>query len=362
MLARRLLTFGAAVLVVVIATVVSVRGRDAARDVDSTACQNPCHRFEIVWVGDILLGDRAQRQLDRHGYEWPFERVRPLLADAFVIGNAEAPITARTEPHFPEQRYSYNMHPAAASALASVGFDALGLSNNHAMDRGPAGLGDTLRHAHEAGLRTFGAGLTDADASAPLRIETGYGAVAVLGFGRPWKYGAEAGPGQAGTIAYTTEAVERQKQSATAAGARWVVAYVHWGENYEPVNREQRRVAETFARAGYDLVVGTHAHLAQEVDVVRGMPVLYSLGNFAFGTPGDYSRANRGYSVVARTAFGPEGLASIELTCIATDNEVVKYQPRPCSSSQSRALMRRLGPAVTLKGETGVVTWRRRQG
>jgi poly-gamma-glutamate capsule biosynthesis protein CapA/YwtB (metallophosphatase superfamily) len=362
MLAKRLLAFAAAILVVLVATVVSVRSRDGTWDLTGTGCQEPCNRFEIVWVGDIMLGNRAQRHLDQYGYEWPFERVRPLLADAFVIGNAEAPITTRTEPYFPQQRYSYNADPAAAAALASVGFDALGLSNNHAMDRGPEGLRDTIHHAQEAGLRTFGAGMSDAEASAPLLVETGYGAVAVLGFGRAWKYGALAGPDRAGTMTYTTEAIAQMKQSATAAGARWVVAYVHWGENYEPVNDEQRRAAEAFAQAGYDLVIGTHAHLAQEVDIVRGMPVLYSLGNFTFGTSGDFSRSTPGYSVVARTAFGPEGLASIELTCIATDNEVVNYQPRPCSGSQSQALMRRLGSAVTLKGETGVVSWPRRQG
>jgi poly-gamma-glutamate capsule biosynthesis protein CapA/YwtB (metallophosphatase superfamily) len=362
MLATRLLAFGATILVVLVATVLSVRSRDGAGDLASTACREPCPRFEIVWVGDIMLGDRAQRHLDRYGYEWPFERVRPLLADAFVIGNAEAPITTRTEPYFPEQRYSYNADPAAAAALANVGFNALGLSNNHAFDRGPEGLRDTLRHAQEAGLRTFGAGLTDAEASAPLLVETGYGTVAVLGFGREWKYGAVAGPDRAGTIPYTTEAITRLKQAATVAGARWVVAYVHWGENYETVNAEQRRVAEAFARAGYDLVIGAHPHLAQEVDVVRGMPVLYSLGNFTFGTSGDFSRKTPGYSVVARTAFGPDGLASIELTCIATDNEVVNFQPRPCTGSQSQALMRRLGSTVALKGEMGVVSWPRRQG
>lgn len=362
MLATRLLAFVAAIVVIVVMTVVSVRGRDGATDVTSATCREPCPPFEIVWVGDILLGDKSERFLTQHGYEWPFEHVRPLIANAYAIGNAEAPITPRTEPYFPEQRYTYNAQPAAAAALASVGFDALGLSNNHALDRGPEGLRDTLKYAHEAGLRTFGAGMNDAEAGAPLLVETGYGAVAVLGFGREWKYGAEAGPNRAGTIAYTNEAIARLKQQATAAGARWVVAYVHWGENYERVNTEQRRVAEAFARAGYDLVIGAHPHMAQEVEIVRGVPVVYSLGNFTFGTSGDYTREAPGFSMTARTAFGPNGLTSIELTCIATDNEVVRYQPRPCNTSQSRTLMRRLGSAVTVKDEKGVVTWPRRQG
>jgi poly-gamma-glutamate synthesis protein (capsule biosynthesis protein) len=366
MLAKRLLALAATLLVVLVATLLSVRGHDAVTDLAEglvgASCAQSCTPFEIVWVGDIMLGDRAQRHIDQHGYEWPFEHVRPLLANAFVIGNAEAPITTRSEPYFREQKFSYNVQPVAAVALASVGFEAIGLSNNHALDRGPEGLRDTIRNAQEAGLHTFGAGMSDAEASAPLLVDTGYGTVAVLGFGREWNYGAVAGPERAGTIPYTADAIGRLKEAATAAGARWVVAYVHWGENYEEVNGDQRRVAETFARAGYDLVVGAHPHLAQEVEIVRGMPVLYSLGNFTFGSPGGYTRKAPGYSLTARTGFGPDGLLSIELTCIATDNDDVKFQPRLCTTSQSQALMKRLGSAVTLTGEKGVVTWDRPQG
>jgi poly-gamma-glutamate synthesis protein (capsule biosynthesis protein) len=360
MLARRLLALGATILVLLVATQLSVDRRDAGRAGPAAGCPPPCAPFTIAWVGDILLGDQAQPYLDEYGYEWPFEQVRPLLADAFVIGNAEGPITERVEPYFPSQRWSYHARPPAALALANVGFDAIGLSNNHALDRGPEGLQDTLRLAREAGLQTFGAGMTDDEAEAPLLVETGYGAVAVLGFGKAWGTGAVAGPEQAGTVPYTTEAITRLKQAATAAGARWVVAFVHWGGNYEPVTSDQRRVAEAFARAGYDLVIGAHPHLAQEVEIVRGMPVLYSLGNFAFGSPGSYSRSAPGFGLVARTAFGQDGLRSVELTCIAIDNEVVNYQTRPCTTSQTQALMRRLGPAVSLKGGKGVVEWRRR--
>ena len=360
MLAGRLLALGATIAVVLAATVLSVRGRDAARVAPDAGCQPPCAPFHIVWVGDILLGDRAQPHLDEHGYGWPFEHVRPLLADAFVIGNAEGPITDREEVYFPDARWSYAARPPAALALANVGFNAIGLSNNHILDRGPEGLRDTLMHAREAGLQTFGAGLTEDEAAAPLYVETGYGAVAVLGFGKAWGTGAVAGRERAGTIPYTAGAITRLKQAATAAGARWVVAYVHWGENYGTVTNEQRRVAEDFARAGYTLVIGSHPHLAQEVEIVRGTPVLYSLGNFAFGSPGAYSRNAPGYSLIARTAFGQDGLQSVELTCIVTDNAIVGYQTRPCSTSQSQALMGRLGTTVTRKGEKGFVEWRKR--
>jgi poly-gamma-glutamate synthesis protein (capsule biosynthesis protein) len=374
MLAFRLLVFGATLLAVATLTLLSTRYRDArptgqtastaqtdtATSV-STCVQNCAASYQIVWVGDIMLGDRLRSYVEQNGYAWPFERVRPLLAGDFLIGNAEGPITSRAEPYFPNQRWSYNSQPSAARGLAGVGFDALSLSNNHALDRGPDGLADTIRTIQEAHIRPFGAGLDDAEAGAPLLIDTPYGVVGVVGMGQDWDYGAAAGPGQPGTIPFSDDAIVRLKQTANAAGARWVVAFVHWGENYEKITSEQRRVAALFASAGYDLVIGAHPHVAQEVEVVNGMPVVYSLGNFAFGSPGRYTREMPGVSLIARTSLGQDGFQSIELTCISTDNEVVKYQSRPCTPDQSRTLLRRLGPAVTVTGDKGLVEWPRRR-
>ena len=54
--------------------------------------------------------------------------------------------------------------------------------------------------------------------------------------------------------------VRRGAALARAAGADWVIAFVHWGENYQPVNAQQRAAAQEFAAAGYDMVVGSGPH------------------------------------------------------------------------------------------------------
>ena len=325
---------------------------------DEAYCPSLCDLHQVAWVGDILLGSSARSRLERHGYTWPFEQVRQLIDADFLIGNAEGPITTRRQPHFPGQRWDYNAQPPAAWALAEVGFDALGLANNHALDRGPDGLRDTLEHVRVAGMRPFGGGMGADEATAPLLVETRHGTVAVLGFTDRWNYGAVAGPEQPGTAYFGEDEIVRQKAAATAAGARWVVAYVHWGENYAEVTEEQRQVAASFARAGYDLVVGHHPHLAQEVELIGRMPVLYSLGNFVFGTSGRHTDEAPGYSLVARTYLGPDGFRALELACIVTDNKIVRYQPRPCSGVEADAVLRGLGPHVAIRGERGLVELR----
>lgn len=313
--------------------------------------------FEVVWGGDILLGDAAQPHLDEHGYAWPFEHLTDELRADYLIGNGEGPITEREEPFFPDAEFDYNARPEAAAGLAAAGFDAIGLSNNHILDRGPEGMADTRRHLEEAGIRPFGAGLLG-EAEEPLIVSTPSGSVAVLAFGSAWQAGEVATARVVGTIPLADETIQRGHRMATDADASWVVAYVHWGTNYAPIDDDQRRFASSFAAAGYDLVIGHHPHVVQEIEVIDGMPVLYSVGNLAFGTPGRFTPDAPGLGLIVRTRFGEADGPEITLRCIVTDNEIVEFQPEPCSIAEARQVFSHLGPSVQIldDGTASVVT------
>jgi len=315
----------------------------SAGDTAATEC------FEIVWTGDILLASAAQRRLDEHGYSYPFEHVASLIDADYSIGNAEGPITEQERPAFRNQKWSYNAQPEAAAALGALGFDALGLANNHLWDRGRQGIEDTIRYLDEAGVETFGAGINRAEAERPLLIATPHGTLAVVGFGAAWSEIYPALKNRPGLIPLDAAAARRGHELATAAGARWVVAYVHWGRNYSDVTEPQPRHAALLVEAGYDLVVGHHSHTAQTLERIDGVPVLYSLGNFAFGTSGRFKEAYPGHGLVARGFVGPDGFAGLELSCIETDNRIVRYQPRPCSTELAAQVFERVAPDAEIR-------------
>jgi hypothetical protein len=309
--------------------------------------------FDVVWGGDVLLGDAAAPILAERGFAWPFDRIVDLLAGDYLVVNVEGPITRISEPYFADQEFSYNADPAEAAALAEVGVDAGGLSNNHALDRGPEGLRDTIEHLDDAGVSPFGAG-TEAEAIAPLLVETPHGTLAVVGLGERWTYGAEASAETLGTVSITAESIRRAHDLAIEAGARWVVAFVHWGENYSAVTEEQRAAARRFADTGYDLVIGHHAHVPQEVDVIGEMPVLYSLGNLVFGTPGRFE-AGEGFGLIATTRLAADGGMTVELACIVTDNDAVGFQPEPCVRAEAEGVFAELGPRIQVQADRAIV-------
>jgi len=57
----------------------------------------------------------------------------------------------------------------------------------------------------------------------------------------------------------------------------------HWGDEYQPLpNQRQRNTAHAAVNAGADLVLGHHPHTLEGIEVYRGKPIIYSMGNFVF--------------------------------------------------------------------------------
>lgn len=310
----------------------------------------------LVWVGDTMLGADAQGHLDTDGYLWPFDQVAPLLDADVTIVNYEATMTTRNAIFDTAQKWSYLTRPDVAKALSQVGVDILNLANNHAMDAGPGGLSDTVRHARSAGLRTFGAGADLLEASRPLLIRTQAGTMALVGFAEYYGDGDSAGTEKPGTLTLSRRTIRDAFSRAERAGADWVVAGVHWGENYASVEQLQRQWAQEFADAGYSMVIGSGPHVSQPIEFLGSMPVFYSLGNFIFTTRGRYSEFQTpGLGLLLRLELSVDRPPLVRLHCVVTDNREVAFQTRPCDTPRATALLHSLSPHISMEGDVGVL-------
>ena len=310
------------------------------------------NRLSVAWLGDTLFGDRAQPMLDQFGPGWAAANLPALEADVVVV-NLEGPITERTEPWDRSQRWSYQSRPYAAGALAGLGVDVAVLANNHAFDRGPGGLTDTITNLRAARIHPIGAGASSAEAELPLLVKSGVGTLAVVSFAEG-PHRRSAGPDRAGVSQLTRQNLSSGIELARRAGARWVAAAVHWGRNYDAVDARQRRWAAALADAGYDLVVGTGPHIAQPIETIGPTTVAYSIGNYIFGTPGRFrSRGVPGRGLVLTSHFKSEESMELSIRCIVTDNEIVNFQPRPCNDEESRETLSALHPALSIEAGSG---------
>lgn len=319
----------------------------------------------LTFVGDTMIRPPKDKP-DNWTYHKPFSKIKHLLKKSdYVIGNLEGPITTLDSGHDPLHRrkwYSFNVDPAVAAALKRVGFSAACLANNHFNDRGSGGIRDTLRYLKETGIQSFGLGTTPRKAAKPLLIETPMGVtIGVTGMSQLYSFGKSLGDGDMGVIQPEDKdsaalAVELQR----ASGADVKVAFVHWGWNYvmDPKNDKLDKYAAILADAGFNLIIGSDgSHTAQIFEYVHGVPVLYNIGNFAFLTPGKFSREEKDeygdkllpYGMVVHALLDKSGkFSALELHCLFVDNSSNDFATRPCMQEEAKELFLSLGPHVEL--------------
>jgi len=301
----------------------------------------------VVAVGDILLGAESQRRLDKNGYNWPLSRLGKTVAGHdLLVGNLEGPITTRGEPVSESKGYIYRTKPAAAVALGSFGFDLVSLANNHSLDYGTVGLFDTMSYLEGAGIEHFGAGRNRAEAAQGIVIKRAGVRIGFVGFMK--NYGAydkefaffakSKRPG----IAKLSEKTVKKAFARLRPQVDVLIASVHWGSNYKDVTRFQKRWGPRLARWGADVVIGHHPHVVQGFEIVDGVPILYSLGNFVFGTRGRFRKIEKPFhhGWVAHIEITDARVSSVRLQAIKTDNTKVKYQPRPARKRNLESIVK----------------------
>ena len=320
-------------------------------------------RIVIASVGDMLIGDEATKRLERHGWSYPFSRVKPLLEGAdLVMGNLEAPITEHDELYMADKKWFYKQDPRAALTLKRAGFDILALANNHTLDYGPVGMTDTIRALTEQGIAVIGAGENEAEAREGVVVEIDGTRIGVLAYMKPYgRYPKDDwfADGDLRGCARMTRENLREDIERMRRMADLVIVHCHYGRNYKPVTNYQKRLSHAAIEYGADLVNGHHPHVAQGVEIYRGKPIVYSLGNFTFGTSGRFGRNKQGYGMVARYVICDGALHSVELDLIGTNNRMVKFRPTVIPEPEARRVMPDLmapfGTVVRWDGSTAII-------
>lgn len=270
----------------------------------------------LLAVGDV--------QPYRDEPETLFALVREELRDADLrYCQLECAISDKGVVRTDVRNPMHRVPPKNLAALTAAGFDVVSFAGNNNLDYGIEAFMDSIRRLESAGIRVAGGGATLAEARRPVILErrgTRVAFVSACSILRDGYAASDRQPGvnplrvttsyepleniyeQPGTPARTVTICDEDDLTEVLAAIRdarreadVVVGCFHWGVHftydlamYQPV------VAYAAIDAGADLVFGTHPHCLQAIDVYKGKPIFYSLGNFAFEQPADL--AHRGVS------------------------------------------------------------------
>jgi poly-gamma-glutamate synthesis protein (capsule biosynthesis protein) len=300
----------------------------------------PNGTFRFALAGDSII-ERRISVFDDPGFLQMINRIRS--ADVaftnfeMLIHNFEAPAAAMSGGTYMQA------YPFVLDELKWAGFRIFGLANNHAYDFGAEGLMSTIRHFDEAGMTHAGTGENLARARAAAYYDTKKGRVALVSCastftaispageqradlkGRPGLsplhirtvytvdpatlnglrqatgganrggqqtqmniLGATFRVGDKPGISTSPDPKDLEAIAAAVKDARrmadWVVVSIHAHEGAPGDVNVPAEFLVTFAHAmidaGADLFVGHGPHVLRAVEIYKGKPIFYSMGNF----------------------------------------------------------------------------------
>lgn len=267
----------------------------AAAMVLGAAAAAQSERLSVVLLGDTGLNMTRAPVSPEGGYKFDrlisadeaMAQVRPLLSGDIVFANLETAVTDRNDLIARDKPFVFRTHPAQVKSFVKAGLNAVSLANNHTLDYGLKGGGETLRHvsamAGDGLLAWPGLGRTRDDALAPHVFKRGAARIAMSAIGIGGKgYVLPAPEGSAGMAVLDADykaAVSRLH----AAPADVRLLSVHYGRELasfpEALEVLQLR-DDAKAPDGVSIVAGHHAHVAKGVSISGRHLVAYGLGNF----------------------------------------------------------------------------------
>jgi poly-gamma-glutamate synthesis protein (capsule biosynthesis protein) len=250
--------------------------------------------------------------------------IKGLLNGDVIFTNLEATVALPGETT--QEGRGFLTPPEALDALTSMGFNLLALSDNHAFDLKETGIRNTLRELERRHIVHAGTGNTIAEAAAPTYLQTAKGTIALVasasGLIAPGGRATAERPGVnelrvtagdrdndaredlpgAPPNTPNPEDSRRILQSIRDARQRAdvVIVYQH---NHVFGNRAfstiftegmpERLAPDPWLTkwtheeidAGADIVVMHGAPLLHGVEIYRGRPIFYDLGNFIYNLP-----------------------------------------------------------------------------
>jgi 2',3'-cyclic-nucleotide 2'-phosphodiesterase (5'-nucleotidase family) len=238
--------------------------------------------FTISFAGDVHFAERTAARLSANPAT-AFGRSAAVLSKADLsMVNLETAIAVGGSAE--GKTFTFQAPPAAFTALKDAGVDIATMANNHGADYGADGLSQTLAAIRSSGFPVVGIGADATAAYAPYYTTVNGVRIAIVAASQVpdetlVNFSAtDDSPGIASAFSDRLLASVR----AAKGKADVVIAYLHWGTEYDSCpNSDQRGLADRLAAAGVAAVVGTHAHVLQGAGWrPDGTYVAYGLGNY----------------------------------------------------------------------------------
>ena len=347
--------------------------------------------------------------------------IQGLLKGDVIFTNLEAAVAEKGQTI--QEGRGFLTPPDALDALTACGFNLLALPGNHAFDLRGSGIQNTIREADKRNIVHAGTGTRITEASAPAYLRTPKGTIALVasasGLIAPGGSATADRPGVNELRVHAGDAQNEATEDLPGAPANTphpedarrilqsirdarehadlVIVYQHnhvfGNHSFSTIFTEgmQERLAPNDwlikwtheeVDAGADMIVMHGAPLLHGVEMYKGRPIFYDLGNFIYNLPATLTYIDEPMSwesVVASVEFQGKRLKSISFRAIVlnpigdgqpdvhnpyADNEFLHTRglPSPAIGARAGHILRRLadasrpfGTSIAVQGEAATI-------
>lgn len=233
----------------------------------SLGYQNKSEQATLLTFGDLMLDRYVKKIIDKNGKDYPFQNIkRALIGNDLTLASLEGSFTDFQPKLLDPDNTNFTFDPNLIPALKKIGFNIFNLANNHSLDFGEKGFVQSQTYLKSNNIDYFGSPLNNNRFSIIKNIRgikigfIGYNEFNNSDFNK------------------ILEEIKKIKQE-----VNFVVVYAHWGIEYQTTfSKTQQEKARQFIDAGADVVLGSHPHVIQPIEVYKNKAIFYSLGNFLF--------------------------------------------------------------------------------
>jgi poly-gamma-glutamate synthesis protein (capsule biosynthesis protein) len=229
------------------------------------------------------------------------------------------------------------------------------------MDYGEEGFLDTLEFLSWYGLKYVGGGMNAKDARKPVVLKAKDVKVGFLAYYRRTEFDQFFGKTDKIGPALPIYGELEQDVAKAKEQADVVIASMHWGIQVEEsgVTSRQKLFAHKLIDSGADVVVGQWLHKLQGIEIYKGKPVIYSLGDFIYGT---YTKKIP-IGFILKFVFSGTKLIRVEIIPLSTSDAktesyfpvVLQDEAAENSIKTLHDLSREFGTDIQTRDDTGII-------
>lgn len=287
----------------------------------------------LSFIGDCSIGEAIQYKgqkngytwmMDQNGMDWPFSLLHDYLAnDDFTFANLEVVLTNRR--NHTDKMFPLVAEPRYAEALLYSGIDAVNTVNNHCFDYYVDGYLDTIATLNALPMQHFGSVYVGGKYQQDVLLETEVNGLKIGALGFTYPQDSDQ------------KLIQQRINKLRENGCELIVVSLHWGRETQPWQESwQMKYARKVIDMGADIIWGHHPHVLQPVQFYKGGLILYSTGNFTFGTMSSSVDRDTGIFQVAveKTDAGVELKQLTVIPCTTTGQG--DYRPYEFTDQKDR--------------------------